>query len=53
LTEKQREMLLDLASEWTGIVHEAFARAKLEEMKKDIAETWFAWSGPTEEGSAA
>ena len=50
LTEKQREMLLDLASEWTGIVHEAFANAKLEEMKKDIAETWFAWSGPTEEG---
>ena len=53
LTEKQREMLLDLASEWTGIVHEAFANAKLEEMKKDIAETWFAWSGATEEGSAA
>jgi Protein of unknown function (DUF3500) len=22
-------------------------------MKKDIAETWFAWSGPAEEGSAA
>jgi hypothetical protein len=53
LTEKQREMLLDLASEWTGIVHEAFANAKLEEMKKDIAETWFAWSGPAEEGRAA
>jgi Protein of unknown function (DUF3500) len=53
LTDKKREMLLDLASEWTGIVHEAFARAKLEEMKKDIAETWFAWSGPAEEGSAA
>ena len=53
LTEEQRESLLDLASEWTGIVHEAFANAKLEEMKKNIAETWFAWSGPTEEGSAA
>jgi hypothetical protein len=53
LTEKQREMLLDLASEWTGIVHEAVAGAKLEEMKNDITETWFAWSGPTDEGSAA
>ena len=53
LTEEQRETLLDLASEWTGIVHEAFANAKLKEMKTDIAETWFAWSGPTEEGSAA
>jgi hypothetical protein len=53
LTEKQREMLLDLASEWTGIMHEAAAKAKMDEMKKNIAETWFAWSGPTENGSAA
>ena len=34
LSEKQREMLLDLASEWSGITHEAFAQAKMEEMKK-------------------
>jgi Protein of unknown function (DUF3500) len=53
LTEKQRQMLLDLASEWTGILHEAAAAAKMDEMKKNIAETWFAWSGPTEKGSAA
>src|SRR5258708_36167540 len=53
LTEKQREMLLDLASEWTGIMHEAAAKAKMDEMKKNIAETWFAWSGPIEKGSAA
>ena len=53
LTEKQREMLLNLASEWTGIMHEAVAKAKMDELKKHIAETWFAWSGPTAEGSAA
>ena len=53
LSEKQRQMLLDLASEWTGIMPEAVAKAKMDEMKKNIAETWFAWSGPTEEGSAA
>ena len=53
LTEKQREMLLDLAGEWTGIMHEAVAKAKMDEMRKNIAETWFAWSGPTEKGSAA
>jgi hypothetical protein len=53
LAEKQREMLLDLASEWTGIMHEAAGKAKMNEMKKNIAETWFAWSGPTEKGSAA
>jgi hypothetical protein len=53
LTENQREMLLDLAGEWTGIMHEAVANAKMVEMKKNIADTWFAWSGPTEKGSAA
>jgi hypothetical protein len=53
LTERQREMLLDVASEWTGIMHDAVANAKMEDIKKNIAETWFAWSGPTEKGSAA
>ena len=53
LTAKQREMLLDLASEWTGIMQEAAAKAKMDEMKKNVAETWFAWSGPAEKGSAA
>src|SRR5260370_771219 len=47
LAEKQRELLLDLASEWTGILHEAVAKAKMDEMRKNIAETWFAWTGPT------
>ena len=53
LTGKQREMLLDLAREWTGMMHDAAAKAKMDEMKKNIAETWFAWSGPVEKGSAA
>jgi hypothetical protein len=53
LTDKQREMLLDLAGEWTGIQNEAVAKGKMDEMKKNVAETWFAWSGPTEKGSAA
>ncbi len=53
LSEKQREMLLDLASEWTGIMNEADAQAKMDELKKNIAQTWFAWSGPTEQAAAA
>ncbi len=53
LTEKQRELLLDLAGEWTGIMHEAVAKAKMRELRQHIAETWFAWSGPTERGKAA
>jgi hypothetical protein len=53
LSEKQCEMLLALAGEWTGIMHDAAAKAKMDEMKKNIAETWFAWGGPTEKGSGA
>lgn len=53
LSDKQREMLLDLAGEWTGIQNEAHARTRMEEMKKNIVRTWFAWSGPTEKGGAA
>jgi hypothetical protein len=53
LTEKQREMLLDLAGEWTGIMTEDAAKAKMDEMRQHIDETWFAWSGPTEKGKAA
>jgi Protein of unknown function (DUF3500) len=53
LTEKQREMLIDLASEWTGMMAEAAAKAKLDELKQHASETWFAWSGPTEKGKAA
>jgi hypothetical protein len=53
LTEKQREMLLDLVSEWTGIMHDVLAKAKMDEVRKNMAETWFAWSGPTEKGAAA
>ena len=53
LNAKQQEMLLDLAGEWSGIAQESIAKVKMEEMRKNIGETWFAWSGPTEKGSAA
>jgi len=47
MNEQQRAMLIDLISEWTGIVHESAAAARMAEIKADIGETWFAWSGPT------
>jgi hypothetical protein len=46
MTEKQRAALLDLIDEWSGIVHESAAQARMAELKSDIDETWFAWSGP-------
>ncbi|HSI15984.1 MAG TPA: DUF3500 domain-containing protein [Chthoniobacter sp.] len=53
LTEKQQDALLDLAGEWTGIMRDSVAKTKLEEMRKNVAETWFAWSGPMEKPGLA
>ena len=47
MNEKQRAMLLDVISEWAGIIHESAAGARMAELKAEINETWFAWSGPT------
>lgn len=47
MNDGQRAMLLDLISEWSGIIHESAATARMSELKADINETWFAWSGPT------
>jgi hypothetical protein len=47
MNERQRAMLLDLVSEWAGIVHESAAKTRMAEIKAGINETWFAWSGPT------
>lgn len=46
MNEAQRARLLDLIGEWAGIVHESAAAARMAELKADINETWFAWSGP-------
>ncbi|MDB4892662.1 MAG: hypothetical protein JWL61_4517 [Gemmatimonadetes bacterium] len=47
MTAKQRDMLLDVISEWSGIVHESAAAARMAEIKAGLDATWFAWSGPT------
>jgi len=47
MNERQRTMLLELMSEWASIIHESAAAARMAELKADINETWFAWSGPT------
>lgn len=47
MSDGQRAMLLGLIAEWSGIIHESAAAARIAEIKADINETWFAWSGPT------
>ncbi len=53
LSAKQQDMLLDLAREWAGIVTDAFAAPRMAELKANLPQTYFAWSGPTTNGSAA
>jgi hypothetical protein len=47
MNERQRAMLLDVISEWTGIVHESAAAARMAEIRAGLNDSWFAWSGPT------
>jgi hypothetical protein len=53
LTPVQQSILVDLIREWAGIPHEAFAEARMAEIRANLAQTYFAWSGPTTNGSAA
>ena len=42
MSNGQRLMLLDLISEWAGIIHESAAAARVAELKADLNETWLA-----------
>jgi hypothetical protein len=47
MNEKQQAMLLDLIAEWAGIMNESSAAPHMAEIKAELSETWFAWSGAT------
>lgn len=47
MDEGQRGKLLDIVSEWAGIVNDAFAKPRMDEIRTGLADTHFAWSGPT------
>ena len=53
LTPAQQTMLLDLVREWAGIMNSAFAEPRMAEIRAHLAETYFAWSGQTTNGSMA
>jgi hypothetical protein len=43
----QRAILLDLIAEWADIINKNSADSRMAQMKAELNETWFAWSGPT------
>jgi hypothetical protein len=53
LKEGQRAVLLDLIGAWVHILPDDAARSRLAALKGKIDETYFAWYGPTTNGSAA
>ena len=53
MTPGQQKMLIDLIGEWVTILNDKDAAPKMAEARAGIADTWFAWSGPTRNGSAA
>src|SRR5438552_3057658 len=53
LSAAQQAMVLDLSREWVGIMNDAFAEPRMAEIRVNLPNTYFAWSGPTTNGSAA
>jgi hypothetical protein len=53
LTPDQRARLLDLAAEWISILEGGAAAAKTADVKANLSDTYFAWSGSTRNGEPA
>ncbi len=53
MTPAQQTMLLGIVREWAGIMNDAFAAPRMAEIRASLPQTFFAWSGPTENGSVA
>lgn len=47
MNAKQQAMLLDLMAEWTGILTEPYAAARMRQLRAEVRDTYFAWSGVT------
>jgi hypothetical protein len=47
MNERQRAMLLDVISQWAGIVNDVYAGPRMAEIKAGLDDTYFAWSGST------
>ncbi|MGH8503230.1 MAG: DUF3500 domain-containing protein [Gammaproteobacteria bacterium] len=47
LTARQKEQLLDLIGEYVRNMRDGHARVKMDEVRRHLDETWFAWIGET------
>ncbi|WP_425234714.1 DUF3500 domain-containing protein [Ulvibacterium sp.] len=51
MSEEQKEQLLDLAYQYISNMREGHAQVKMEDIKKHMNETYFAWIGKTDENA--
>ncbi|MBD0851818.1 DUF3500 domain-containing protein [Maribacter arenosus] len=49
MTKTQKEQLLGLAHQYISNMEEGHAKVKMEDIKKQLDNTWFAWIGKTDE----
>ena len=47
MTDAQRKMTLELTREWVGMLNDIHSAQRLDEIRKSLSDTRFAWSGPT------
>jgi hypothetical protein len=53
MTDDQQAALLKLIGHYTGLANDAVAPARMDEVSSTLDDTYFAWYGPTTQGSAA
>jgi len=51
LSPAQQNLLMEIVREWAGIAHESFAEPRMAQLRANLPDTYFAWSGPTTNGS--
>ena len=51
MSASQQAMLMEIVREWAGIANDAYAAPRLTEIRANLAQTYFGWSGPTTPGS--
>ena len=51
LSASQQSTLMEIVREWTGIANDAYAAPRLAEIRANLPQTYFGWSGPTSPGS--
>ncbi len=48
MNDRQKALLLQVIAEWAGIMNDTMASERMAQLKRDLNDTWFAWSGPTD-----